>query len=341
MQARLTFSTAISVEPEIFIVDEALAAGDAVFVNKCLRRIREICASGATVLLVTHATAVVAQLCSRAIWLDGGTVRGIGPALDIVRDYDYAVHVELSEGRGTIETISKEPILSMGMATIDALGEVSPSGELSKTSALTNMEQSEDGVHRSPSREAPQGLTPDTPVFKRGPVFITNVAFLDSARKLTTTFRRWQPMTIEIAYRCEDKVDETLGLAIAINRKVGLESISQFSTANVLTDSEYATYENVPFRILPGAIGTLRCIIDPMQLSEGEYLVSLGILPNTPGTAEFYEYHHFAYPLTVMRDGHPLAGTVYHPMVTWQHDITGTFDSASRSPKNQQETAYE
>lgn len=72
MQARLTFSTAVSVDPEVFIVDEALAAGDAAFVSKALRRIKAICESGATVLFVTHSTDLVRRLCQRAILFKDG-----------------------------------------------------------------------------------------------------------------------------------------------------------------------------------------------------------------------------------------------------------------------------
>ncbi len=88
MQARLTFSTAISVEPDVFIVDEALAAGDAYFVNKCLARISEICRSGATVLFVTHSSDLVRRLCDRAIYLKGGTIYRMGDANDVVSFYD-------------------------------------------------------------------------------------------------------------------------------------------------------------------------------------------------------------------------------------------------------------
>jgi lipopolysaccharide transport system ATP-binding protein len=91
MQSRLTFATAISVNPDIFIVDEALAAGDAYFVSKCMRRIREICESGATVLFVTHGSALVAELCDRAIWIDRGRVLMQGEARPICKAYEQAV----------------------------------------------------------------------------------------------------------------------------------------------------------------------------------------------------------------------------------------------------------
>src|SRR5262249_36012056 len=67
MQARLSFAVAIAVEPEVLIIDEALAAGDSAFIAKCFERIRQICASGATVLFVSHNTYLVQRLCGRAL----------------------------------------------------------------------------------------------------------------------------------------------------------------------------------------------------------------------------------------------------------------------------------
>ncbi len=72
MQARLGFSVAINVDPEILIIDEALAVGDVRFVAKCMRRIRDIQNSGATILFVSHDVAAVRTLCDRAIWIHEG-----------------------------------------------------------------------------------------------------------------------------------------------------------------------------------------------------------------------------------------------------------------------------
>lgn len=72
MYARLAFSIAINVDPEILIVDEALAVGDARFVAKCMRRIKDIQECGASILFVSHDVGSVRTLCERAIWLDKG-----------------------------------------------------------------------------------------------------------------------------------------------------------------------------------------------------------------------------------------------------------------------------
>ncbi len=90
MQARLTFSTAVSVDPDIFIVDEALAAGDTMFVSKCLKRMKEICESGATVLFVSHSIDLVRRLCNRAIYINDGKLVDCGEAVSVCAEYELA-----------------------------------------------------------------------------------------------------------------------------------------------------------------------------------------------------------------------------------------------------------
>lgn len=87
MQARLTFSVAIHVDPEILIVDEALATGDAVFVSKCIAKMSEICESGATVFFVSHSLPMVERFCSRALHIHQGRLIADGSVHDVVKRY--------------------------------------------------------------------------------------------------------------------------------------------------------------------------------------------------------------------------------------------------------------
>lgn len=87
MYARLAFSVAIHVEPEILIVDEALAVGDARFVAKCMRRINDIKESGATIIFVSHDISSIRTLCDRVLWLDRGKEIDVGDVFPITSRY--------------------------------------------------------------------------------------------------------------------------------------------------------------------------------------------------------------------------------------------------------------
>ena len=87
MYARLAFSAAIYVDPEILIVDESLAVGDAKFVAKCMRRIREIKDQGTSILFVSHDVGSVRTLCERVVWLDKGELVEQGDVFPVTGRY--------------------------------------------------------------------------------------------------------------------------------------------------------------------------------------------------------------------------------------------------------------
>ena len=87
MTARLAFSVATVVEPEILIVDEILSVGDLAFQQKSEEKMLSMINGGTTVLYVSHAVASIKKLCNRAVWLDHGHVREIGNAKAVCKHY--------------------------------------------------------------------------------------------------------------------------------------------------------------------------------------------------------------------------------------------------------------
>ncbi|WP_240606219.1 ABC transporter ATP-binding protein [Euzebya rosea] len=88
MRARLNFSIATVVEPEILLIDEALAAGDARFRRRSRDRVREITERAGSVVLVSHSTKEVRDMCDRVVWLDKGSIVMDGPADEVTAAYD-------------------------------------------------------------------------------------------------------------------------------------------------------------------------------------------------------------------------------------------------------------
>ena len=87
MLTRLAFSIATVVQPEILIVDEILAVGDAQFQEKSRKRMLELMGGGTTVLFVSHSIEQIQQICSQVIWLENGILKMLGPAEEVCKIY--------------------------------------------------------------------------------------------------------------------------------------------------------------------------------------------------------------------------------------------------------------
>ncbi|MDO8690444.1 MAG: ABC transporter ATP-binding protein, partial [Dehalococcoidia bacterium] len=87
MYARLGFAVAISIDPDILVIDEVLSVGDEAFQRKCIDKIREIKERGKSIILVSHNLQIVKDLCAEAIWLEAGAERAQGPSHQVVDKY--------------------------------------------------------------------------------------------------------------------------------------------------------------------------------------------------------------------------------------------------------------
>jgi ABC-type polysaccharide/polyol phosphate transport system ATPase subunit len=95
MYARLGFSVAINVEPDVLLLDEVLAVGDEMFQRRCMEKIEQLRSGGRTVVIVSHGLGQIQAMCSQAIWIEGGTVRKEGTGADVVRAYTNSVHPDV------------------------------------------------------------------------------------------------------------------------------------------------------------------------------------------------------------------------------------------------------
>jgi lipopolysaccharide transport system ATP-binding protein len=91
MYVRLAFAVAAHLEPEILFVDEVLAVGDINFQKKCLGKMGDVAREGRTIVLVSHQLNQIRRLCERVAWVDGGTIRQLGPTHEAVSTYESAM----------------------------------------------------------------------------------------------------------------------------------------------------------------------------------------------------------------------------------------------------------
>lgn len=106
MYVRLAFAVIANIEADVLVIDEALAVGDAFFVQKCMRFLRRFLEKNGTLVFVSHDSGAVVNLCDRAIWLERGEVGLSGSAKEVCDDY-LASNVEASQGQSEVSRLHR------------------------------------------------------------------------------------------------------------------------------------------------------------------------------------------------------------------------------------------
>jgi ABC-type polysaccharide/polyol phosphate transport system ATPase subunit len=87
MTMRLAFSVAVAADPEVLLIDEVLGVGDQSFYARCLEKIRSFQSAGKTIVLASHSAELITMLCQRALWMEKGQVKSLGPAAEVIDAY--------------------------------------------------------------------------------------------------------------------------------------------------------------------------------------------------------------------------------------------------------------
>lgn len=114
MYVRLGFSVAINVSPDILLVDEVLAVGDAEFQQRCQQKFLELKASGCTIVVVSHAMGMIDNLCDDAAWLEDGKLKSTGKAKEVIASYLKHVAEKTGQPYEEPEEPSDAPDLQLG-----------------------------------------------------------------------------------------------------------------------------------------------------------------------------------------------------------------------------------
>ncbi|MBI3147825.1 MAG: ABC transporter ATP-binding protein [Betaproteobacteria bacterium] len=223
MYVRLAFSVMAHTSPGLLIVDEALAVGDAAFQAKCIAWIRSYLASGGSLLLVSHDVATVRALCNRAIYLEHGQVKAIGPAGDVTDQYLRDVHQSLNA----------------------ALQAVQPAGCLGRDSAVSTVEENEAEFAAKCETFAAQWIKQS---FGTGEARIRLVELFDEGGRSSDHFEFDAPMRLRIHVECLKACSASINYKIRDRNLVAVAGADFLIVEHGLLDMEPNRFYRVEYK---------------------------------------------------------------------------------------------
>jgi ABC-2 type transport system ATP-binding protein/lipopolysaccharide transport system ATP-binding protein len=293
MYARLGFSIAVHLDPEILIVDEILAVGDEDFQRRCFDYLEQLRSRGVTIIFVSHSLGIVQKLCDHVAWLDHGTLRQHGNALEVVEAYIESVN-EIENAR---------------MEHVDEEAPVPVSAVEGAEGAAASAAGTEGGDGADTEAAAGQGDPGGAPVAATPParrgtgeLRVTDVTFLTNGRRVSHAVSG-EPLTIRLAYRTTRPIADPV-FAIGIYAERG------HKVANPHTN---------PQQVGPvDGAGTVDFELPALPLQQGHWRLSIGV--TDPTYTKIYDHQDKTVLLKVQSSGKgiDLGGDVALPG-TWSH----------------------
>ena len=280
MYMRLGFAVAIHVDPDVLLVDEVLAVGDEGFTHKCLDKFAEFKRRGKTILLVTHALAMVERFCDEALWLDGGAKSGIGDPKRIVDAYITAV--ERSEEVLLAAGDARAQEMTVAISPDEPASALLPDHPVESGSAPANMFLAAEG--RWGSRE----------------VEITDVMLSGADGERAHVFHSG------------DRLDIRLRLHAPLPIQDFVVGLGLFNAEGVCCYGTNTSVEDYKSELLHGD-GEVTITLDSLDLVEGTYKVDVAVhrLDGYP-----YDYHRLLYTFRVKSRTKDVG--IYRPRHSWR-----------------------
>ena len=254
MYMRLAFSVAINVDADILLIDEILAVGDTNFQTKCFNRLRELKASGITIIIVTHDLSTIEKFCDRAIWLNDGLIVKEGRSPEVVDAYfNFMNHKRIEADMAKQEEKAAEE------AAVPEEVPESPAEETEEKPA----EEDNGGIDYSANR------------FGLKYIEITKARMIGDSGKDGRIFRAGEKVTIEMDYKVNTPLDEYIfGFGFyTLEGECLYGNNTQLDRMTVKTDK---------------TSGTVAVDVLGLPLLAGKYVLNVAVVDNNGTPMDFY-----------------------------------------------------
>jgi lipopolysaccharide transport system ATP-binding protein len=278
MQARLTFSLAMGIDPDILIIDEALAVGDAIFVNKCIGKIREIC-SNTTTIFVSHGLEMLRSFCNKAMWLHEGRIVTQGQVDPVCKAYERYIH---EQSETYLQSDTEE---TMGVCTAEDLVQLSKKGDSVNDIAATSE------FFQYGSKE----------------VAITDFKVLDRSGMERRQFNSGEYVEFQVYYEGEWDREWELHAGVRV-----------FTDRGVLVFTPSTLWDGAALQRPMAPKGIFRFIFEQFIIGAGEYTLSPITSLVKGKERRWTDYHDRVYRIRISSSKYPFNYIVEHPVtVEW------------------------